>query len=245
MKSANKNSIFVISKQGEPLMPTKRYGKVRHMLKNGEAKISAFLDDYAFSITALLSLFEITADEKYLQQAINFCNYCMDEFYDEKSGMFWYTSSSSEELVARKQEYYDSVIPSSNSSMQYNLKRLSVLTDNENYEKIAVQMMITMLDIMKKYPPSFSAWAKHILYNKVHSNEIIIAGVNAKDYYTQISKEYLPNSLLSYFNSDSKLSIHQGRLIDQKTLIYVCQNKSCKLPTENIEEALSQVSFNK
>ena len=39
MKSANKNSIFVISKQGEPLMPTKRYGKVRHMLKNGEAKI--------------------------------------------------------------------------------------------------------------------------------------------------------------------------------------------------------------
>lgn len=39
MKSTNKNSIFVISKQGEPLMPTKRYGKVRHMLKNGEAKI--------------------------------------------------------------------------------------------------------------------------------------------------------------------------------------------------------------
>ncbi len=220
-------------------------GKLYRSYKNGECKISAFLDDYAFSITALLSLFEITSNEDYLNFALDFTKYCMDEFYDDNSGLFWYTSSSSEELVARKQEYYDSVIPSSNASMQYNLKRLSVLIDNIQYEEIADQMMITMLDIMKKYPPSFSLWAKYILFNQVKTSEIIISGANAEEFYAEIAKEYLPNCLLSYFNYDSKLSLHRGRLVDEKTLIYVCQNKACELPTDNIQNALSQIGLHK
>ncbi len=220
-------------------------GVLYRSYKNDEAKVTAFLDDYAFVVSALLSLFEITSNETYLQNAELLCSYCMNEFYDETSGMFWYTSSSSEVLVARKQEYYDSVIPSSNSAMLQNLKRLGVLINNNIYEDIADHMMGTMFGAMKKYPPSFSGWAKYILNKQVGEYELVISGANADEKYKEIAVEYLPNVMLSYANTQSEQVLHLGRYKEGKTLMYVCKNKSCQLPTESIAEALSQVRFNK
>ena len=31
--------VYVLSENGQPLMPTKRYGKIRHLLKDGKAKV--------------------------------------------------------------------------------------------------------------------------------------------------------------------------------------------------------------
>ena len=31
--------VYVLSQDGKPLMPTERHGKVRHMLRDGQAKV--------------------------------------------------------------------------------------------------------------------------------------------------------------------------------------------------------------
>ena len=83
--------------------------------------ITGFLEDYAFTIKACIDLYETTFDSGWLYKAQDLLNYSFDKFYDVDKGTFWFTSSNSVELFARKQENDDGVIPSSNSIMAMNM----------------------------------------------------------------------------------------------------------------------------
>ncbi|MCK5704895.1 MAG: thioredoxin domain-containing protein, partial [Cyclobacteriaceae bacterium] len=109
--------------------------------KNGKASINAFLDDYAFTIEAFISLYEATFDEKWLEDARQLTTYALAHFYDGESGMFFYTSDIDPELIARKMEISDNVIPSSNSQMAKNLFVLGQYFYNDDY----IQKSKTML----------------------------------------------------------------------------------------------------
>lgn len=215
--------------------------KLYRSFKNSEAKVNAFLDDYAFLIQALLALHEITANDEYLNRAHALLKQSIEEFYDKQSGMFFYIANSSENLVARKQEYYDSVIPSSNAIMQLNLNKLGVYFDVQEYQNMADEMLFNMLDTMKKYPPSFSVWANYALMKHVGETEIVITGANAENLFQEISANYLPNAIISFSNVAKENTLHKNRFIENKTLVYVCKNKSCLLPVENVKEALALI----
>jgi uncharacterized protein YyaL (SSP411 family) len=192
-------------------------------------------------IKACLSLHEITADDQYLNTAKRLTDYCIEEYFDEASGMFWYTSASAEPLVARKQEYYDSVIPSSNSCMQFNLKQLSILLDIPHFEELSNRMMHTILDHAKRYPPSFSVWTKFLLLNNIGGVEVVITGANAESIYKEMASQYIPQALFSFSTIANNNTLHQDRFIENKTNIYVCKNKACMLPVESVSEALKQI----
>lgn len=209
--------------------------------KNKQVKINAFLDDYAFYIEALLKLFELTADESYVKEADLLIKHCIKNFMDDQSGMFWYRSLNDEELVARKQEFYDSVIPSSNSVMMNNLYKMSIITGNMEYEEIADNMVFTMKDQIKKYPPSYSNFSNALLMKSEQTVDIVITGKNAKAIYLEINKNYLANTNVFYTEHPSELSIFKSRYVEGKDLIYVCIDKSCHLPTESVADALSQL----
>lgn len=209
--------------------------------KNKKVKINAFLDDYAFYIEALLKLFELTADERYVNEADVLIKHCIKNFIDDQSGMFWYRSLNDEELIARKQEFYDSVIPSSNSVMMNNLFKMSIITGNLEYEEIADNMVYTMKDQIKKYPPSYSNFSNALLMKSQLPIEIVITGKNAKAIYLEINKNYLANTNVFYIEHPSELPIFKSRFVEGRDLIYVCINKSCHLPTESVEEALAQL----
>ena len=209
--------------------------------KNNESKVNGFLDDYAFVIKACLSLHEITADDQYLTTAKRLTDYCLVEYFDEASGMFWYTSASAEPLVARKQEYYDSVIPSSNSYMQFILKQISTLLDIPHYEELSNRMMHTILDHAKRYPPSFSVWTKFLLMHTIGGVEVVITGANAESVYKEMANQYIPQALFSFSAKANNNALHLNRFIENKTNIYVCKNKACMLPVESVTEALKQM----
>jgi uncharacterized protein YyaL (SSP411 family) len=213
--------------------------KLFRSFKNDEVKVNAFLDDYAFLIRALLSVYEITSKLEYLTIAQNLAAHCLKEFYDAEHGMFYYTASSSENLVARKQEFYDSVIPSSNAIMQENLQTLSVLTDTSEYEEIADYMMHNMLDNMKRYPPSFSAWATYLLNKTVGNTEMVIIGAEAKEFYQSMLNVYLPGVLILYSTQANDWPMFKNRSIENQTSVYVCKNRACLLPVKTVDEALA------
>lgn len=209
--------------------------------KNNEVKVPGFLDDYAFFIQALLHVYEISSNEKYFDLANEILSITNQEFYDSTSGMYWYTSNSSENLVARKQEYYDSVIPSSNAVMMHNLKQFYTYTSNVKFEHMADDMVNNIVPIMKKYPPSFSLWANYILTMKFAEIEIIITGKDSEKLYKEITKHYLPNVLFSYADVAKSNALHLNRYSNEKTQIYVCKNKSCNLPVITVEEAIALI----
>ncbi len=230
---AEKNMHFILSHQ---LLAD---GSILHSYKKGKSTINGFLEDYAFIIEALISLYESTGKESYLNYAVKFTDYTLKKFYDEKSGMFYFTSSDDPALIARKFDIHDNVIPGSNSVMANNLFLLSRLTENSDYEKFALKMLGKIIPQMANYGAAYSNWGIQLLYHQHPFYEVAITGKEAKIKAKTIQKEYLPNKMVAFSESESSLPLLTSRLKNGQTLIYICRNKSCNLPLDSTDEALN------
>jgi len=209
--------------------------------KNGKASINAFLDDYAFTISAFISLYQTTFDEHWLEDAKLLADYAVDHFYDRRSGMFYYTSDLDPKLIARKMEVSDNVIPSSNSEMAKNLFVLGTYF----YEDAYINMSKTMLNNVKESALQggayYANWDILMSWFVSPPYEVAILGSDFEDRRKEFSKNYLPGVFLSGGKIEGRLSLLEGKLIEGQTTIYVCQDKVCKLPVTEVEEAMQQI----
>lgn len=205
--------------------------------KNGKASIVAFLDDYAFLIDALIALYEYDFDEKWLDEAKSLTDYVFVNFSDADSPMFFYTSAESEDLIARKHEIMDNVIPASNSAMAVNLKKLGLLFDLEKYSQKAADMLAAVAPKIESYGSAYSNWAIMLLNEVYGINEIAITGVEADVTKMEFSNHYIPNKI-TLGGTKSKLPLLKGKQSNE-TKVYICRNKVCQLPVKTVEEALA------
>ena len=232
LKAALKNAQFIITTQ------SKEDGGLNHSYKEGKSTINGYLEDYATTIDALIAIYENTLEEKWLQHARNLINYTLDNFFDEKSNMFFFTSNQDTALVSRTIEYRDNVIPASNSIMAINLFKLSQYYSNASYEKTAMTMLNNMLPELEKYPSAFSNWLDLMLNYTNYYYEVAIVGENAKEKLIALNKTYIPNKLIAGSNLENDLPLLKGRYSEDKTRIYVCVNKACKFPVIEVDKAI-------
>lgn len=219
---------------------SKADGSLYRTYKNGQAKIDAFLDDYAFVIEALQQCYLITHDEDFLVKAKNLTQLALTQFVNPKSELLYYTNNSSSQLVARTSEISDNVIPASNSQMALNLFYIGTYFGNTNWVKKAEQMLNCVVAELKGYGPGYSNWGCLALHLLFPFKEIAIVGNNVNEKLLSLYQEGITNAILAVSAMDSDLPLMLNRFNKQKTLIYVCQNKTCKQPVESIEEALLQ-----
>lgn len=209
--------------------------------KNGKASINAFLDDYAFTIGAFISLYQATFDEKWLKNAQQLAAYAIDHFYEEDNGMFYYTSDIDPALIARKIEVFDDVIPSPNSEMAKNLFILGQYFYNEDY----IQKSKRMLSHVKKHAfedgTYYANWDILMALVAGGSYEVAILGKGFEAKQKEFDKHYLPNVFISGGKSEGTLPLLENKLIKGQTTIYVCRNKACKSPVTEVEGALEQI----
>ena len=219
----------------------KEDGTLFRNYKNGQTTINAYLEDYASLIDAFIAVYEVTLEEKWLTISKNLTDTCFDYFFDDTTNMFFFTSNKDEKLIARKIETEDNVMPSSNSIMAKNLFKLSHYFNNEYYLKISKQMLHNMTNTMQNFGSAYSNWLD--LYSNFSENyfEIAINGRNAVEKLQEINEEYIPNKLICGSTSKSELPLLKNRYVNDKTLIYVCVDKTCNLPVENSEEAIHQI----
>ncbi|WP_411273810.1 thioredoxin domain-containing protein [Daejeonella sp.] len=199
----------------------------------------AFLDDYAFVIDGLIGLYESTFDEHWLVLARELADHAITDFYDEDSGLFFYTSTKSEELIARKAEITDNVIPSSNSAMALNLFRLGHFFDKDHYAKISDQMLRTVQPHIIKYPSGYSNWASLLLFRIFGVFEIAITGSEAEQKRREIEKYYVPNKILLGGTAGTLPLL--GDKKHAHTKLYVCRNRTCSLPVIEVADAIKQI----
>jgi uncharacterized protein YyaL (SSP411 family) len=210
--------------------------------KNGRATIFAFLDDYAFLISALIKYYEVSFDEFYLQKANSLTQYTETHFFDENTGMFLYTDDQHSNLIARKMDVTDNVIASSNSEMAKNLFLLGMYFENEYYTDQSIQMVKNVRDDAKKNLNYYSNWAQALLL-QIHSlYEVAIVGKNWKEKLMEFQKKYHPGLLYSG-GDGTRMSIPllSDKLIKGKTMIYVCKDKTCGMPVQEVTDALRQI----
>jgi uncharacterized protein YyaL (SSP411 family) len=233
LEIAIKNATFIIEKQWTA------EGNLYHNYKNGKSTINGYLEDYCFVIEAFIALYEVTIDEKWLQNAKQLTDYCFDTFYDEKSGFFAFTSKIDAPLITTHFETEDNVIPASNSVMANNLFKLSVYFHNPYYETICMKMLQQIIPNID-YPSGYSNWLNVFMNYSKQNKELGVCGEKALEYTTKINQHYFPNIVIAGTKSTTSLPFLKDRFVENKTLFYVCQNQTCLLPTPNFEEVLAR-----
>lgn len=218
-------------------------GNLFRTYKNGKATINAYLEDYAHVIQGFIGLYEATLDEHWLQNAKQLTDYCFDFFYNEKEQFFSFTSQNDEALITTHFEVEDNVIPAANSVMANNLFRLGIYFNHSYYESIAEQMVQNIIPTID-YPSAFSNWLTVLLNYSEQNKELAICGERALDYLTQINQQYLPNLILAGTKVDSTLPFLENRFVENQTLFYLCQNKTCDIPTIDLQEIINKITPN-
>jgi uncharacterized protein YyaL (SSP411 family) len=208
---------------------------------NNNTSISGFLEDYAFVIDAFLSIYIITANEDWLMKAKGLADYTLINFYDIKQNTYFFTDSSQEKLVVRKAEWSDNVIPASSSQMAINLNTLSIYFDENNYRHISENLLKSVIKEIENYGPGYSNWAMLLLQKLKPQIEVVIVGKTVNENLVALYKQSPPNVIFALSDKKSDLPLLKNRYVDNQTLIYVCKNNSCLLPTESVEEALKQL----
>ncbi len=212
---------------------------------NGKSSINAFMDDYALTTYAFISLYQATFDEQWLEKAKGLADYTLQHFYDETTGMFYYTSSLDKPLIARKMEVSDNVIPGANSIMARNLYYLGMFYYDKNYLDKSAQMLHNVKDDALQQPLFYSNWAILMLHQVQEPYEIAIVGDDFTTKRKELDQHYLPNTLLLGGKTEGNLQLLKSKLRPGNTMIYVCQNKSCKLPVQEVEQAIQQMGKRK
>jgi len=223
-------------------------GILLHRYRDGEATIPAFLDDYAFLTWALMELYQTTFRVDYLQQALQYTDTLLTEFWDPMNNGFYFSGRSNEKILTRQMDAYDGAIPSGNSVAMYNLIRLGRMLGINEYEEKASKISERFSNSIMNAPSAFSMMLVAHDYAIGPTHEIVIAG-NEEDADTKamigmISQEFLPNATVLLRGTSNQKAVlsklapytkfHEP--IKKKATAFVCVQKNCKLPTTEINQ---------
>lgn len=208
--------------------------------KDGKSVINAFLDDYATLIEAYIALYQATFNPEWLTKATLLTDYAIAHFYNEKSGMFYYTSDIDKELIVRKMEISDNVISSSNSIMAKNLYVLGSLFYKKEYLKMSRTMVNNLYGTLSttEQPYFYANWCGLLDWMIEPPYEVAIVGKAYKTKRATFNQFYKPNAIFLGGKDDTTLPLLEGKLIEGETRIYVCKNRSCKFPVTDVDKAL-------
>ena len=214
-----------------------------HTYKDGIAKYSAFLDDYAYLIAACIQLYELNFDVLYLEKARDYTSYVIENFSDNENIFFYFTNSGQMDVIIRKKEIYDSATPSGNSVMATNLSKLSIIFDIPAWEQRASKMLFVLLDPVIKYPSSFGIWASLLLQNFVGLNEIAVVGPDSEELAKKITINYMPYRIIMASGKENETyPLLKGKPDSLKPLIYYCKRYKCLNPFETINDLMAYIN---
>ncbi len=206
--------------------------------KAGTAHIDGFLEDYALVIQAYISLYEVTFDEQWLRTAETLAGYTLKHFFDPTETQFFYTDSSAEPLIVRKKELFDNVIPSSNSVMAHNLRRLGRHLDRADYVDLAAAMLAQVRELVAKEPQHLANWASLYAALLHPGPEIAIVGYHAGAFRARLNQQFLFDTVLAGAPKMGLLPLLQHRPARPgHTDVYVCRNYTCQAPVQTVAEA--------
>jgi uncharacterized protein YyaL (SSP411 family) len=239
LEIARKNADFILEQ-------LQKDGYLLRTWKEGKAKLNAYLEDYANFADALVELYQVSGDAKYLREAKRLAELMITEFWDEESGGFYFTANNHEQLLVRKKDYFDNATPSGNSVAADVLLKLARLTGEEKYERFAVTVLRLAASQIRRYPQGFGRMLSALEFYFNPTKEIVILG-DADELKAEIWREYLPNKVVVLAenageNAEFIPLLRDRKLIDGKPAAYVCENFACQKPVTTAAELREQLN---
>ena len=216
-------------------------GKLYRTYKNKCAKIDGFLEDYAFTIEALINVYLIRQNQEFLNKAYNLCELTLSLFQNKESDFLYYTNNLSTDLILKTTEISDNVIPSSNSQMAHNLFMLGNYFGNTEWINRSKKMLSNLLEEFKNYGAGYSHWGSLALCYSYPFKEISIVGKHVNENLIQLYKHGVTNAIFTVSETNSDLPFLKNRYVENQTLFYVCENNTCYSPTKSLAETILQL----
>jgi len=226
-------------------------GGLRHTYSGGAAYVEGLLNDYAFMVWGLIELYQATLKTEHLRDALILNDYMLKHFWDDASGGFYMTADKSVETLIRPKEYYDGAIPSGNSVALANLLRLSRMTGNTSYEEKAQALLESVGAQLEANPEGFTQLLCALDFALGPTHEVVIAGERrsqtANSLLEELRRRFVPNHVIVLREPHDKEIVELCPYTkdmggaEKQTLVYVCSNFSCNMPTDSVGEVLRQL----
>ena len=233
LQAAVANADFVLSNMRDD-------GRLLRTCKDGEARLKAYLEDYAHLIDGLLTLYEATLDSRWLGEADTLARQMIDLFWDERDGVFYDTGTDHETLVVRPRDFSDNAVPCGSSVAADVLLRLNIFMDEPDFGRKAASALRSVRDYMTRVPEGFGHWLGALDFYLASPREIAIVGKTGddgtRDLLDTVHERYLPNKVVMGLDPDSEGFERDLPLLEDKVALagmptaYVCQNYACQLP---------------
>ena len=245
LDAAAKNAAFLL----EVMRPE---GTLLRSYREGQAKLHGFLEDYSFVADGLLSLYEATFQQRWLDGAVELADEMISLFWDEGEGCFYDTGRDHEELVIRPRDVFDNAQPCGGSVASDVLLRLSVITGNEDYASKAVAPLRTLAELMGRAPAGTGRWLAALDFYLSTPKEVAVVGPlddpDTVALLRTVNGRYLANRVIVGADGESAaatsgLPLLEGRgMVDGRPTAYVCENYACQLPVTSAEALAAQLA---
>jgi hypothetical protein len=225
-------------------------GRLLHRYRDGEAALTASVDDYAFLIYGLLELYEATFDINNLKTALELNEYLIWHFWDHENGGFYFTADDGEKLLVRQKEIYDGAVPSGNSVAMLNLLRLGRITASARLEEKAAKIGQAFHTNVSELASAYTQLMVAFDFAIGPSYEVVIAGdsqaSDTKQMLNTLQRIFVPNKIVILHPTGQKPSliddivpfIKNYTSKNGKANAYVCLNYNCQLPTNDVGSVL-------
>jgi len=200
--------------------------------KDGDARLNAYLEDHAFLLEALLTLYESTFEPRWFERARALADTIVARFGDPERGGFFSTSDDHEELIARRKEIGDHPIPSGNSSAALGMLRLAALSGERDYERQAEGVFRLFAKPATQHPEAFAHLLRALDFHLLPTGEVALVGDDPSELAAAVRSAFRPHLVLAGGpeGTDEPPLLRDRATVDGKPAAYVCQNFSCRLP---------------
>jgi hypothetical protein len=225
-------------------------GRLLHCSKDGRARFTAYLDDYACLIDGLVELFQADGAPRWLAAGLELAARLQADFHDPEQRGYFFTASDGEALITRTKDVQDNATPSGNGMAASALLRLGRLTGRRDLEEEAVQTLTMLSGLMSQHPRAAGQALLALDFLLGPTQEIVVLDGPDRSQgdalVRVVAQRFLPNALLirpAVGEPPAPLLATwlEGRgLLDGRATAYVCQQQSCQPPV-NAPEALGQI----
>jgi uncharacterized protein YyaL (SSP411 family) len=215
-------------------------GRLLRSWNAGRARLPAYLEDHAFLLEALLTLYEATFDARWFAAARELADTMIARFADPERGGFFSTADDHERLLARRKDLEDSPIPSGNSAAAYGLLRLSKLTGEAEYERHARGVIALLHPLAARHPTAFGHLLQAIdLLLADDAREVAVVGPDAGPLLRVVRGAFRPHIVLAGGDGDdpgdgaggAAIELLAGRRpLGGRAAAYVCERFACQAP---------------
>jgi uncharacterized protein len=213
-----------------------REGRLLRTWKAGEARLNAYLEDHAYLLEALLTLYESSFEPRWFAEARSLADAMIERFADDENGGFFETSSDHERLLARRKDLEDHPIPSGNASAAYGLLRLAALTGEHAYEERAVSVLRLLHELAPQHPQAFGHLLQALDFHLAPVREVALVGDDLRPLERVVRGEFRPHLVLAGGAPDGVPLLRDRPPVDGRAAAYVCERFACKAPVTEPDE---------